>query len=55
MTYEYAQVVTQLVASGLFLCVLAGVAIYVFRPANKASFERAARLPLETVNPQQKR
>lgn len=55
MTYEYALGLSQLVASGIFLCVLAGVAIYVFRPSNKAWFECAARLPLETVNPQQKR
>lgn len=54
MTYEYAQGLSQLIASGLFLCVLIGVAVYVFRPANKASFERAARLPLETDQPQQK-
>lgn len=55
MTYEYAQALSQLIASGLFLCVLAGVAVYAFRPANKASFERAARIPLDSGNPQQKR
>lgn len=55
MTYEYVQAVSHLIASGLFLCVLAGVAIYVFRPANKASFEHAAQLPLENGNPQHKR
>ncbi len=51
MTYEQALGISQLVASGLFLCVLAGVAFYAFRPANKASFEHAARLPLDTRNP----
>ena len=55
MTYEYAQAMSQLIASGLFLCVLAGVAFYAFRPSNKAWFERASRLPLENDNPQQKR
>jgi cbb3-type cytochrome oxidase subunit 3 len=55
MTYDVAQAAAQLIASGLFLIVLAGVGTYVFRPANKASFERAARLPLNTDNPQQER
>ena len=54
MSYEYAQALSQLIAAGLFLCVLAGVAIYVFRPSNRASFERASRLPLESDQPQNK-
>ena len=55
MSYEYIQGVSQIVASGLFLSVLAGVVIYVFRPANKSRFERAAHLPLDSTPPQHKR
>lgn len=54
MTYEEVQVVSQLVAGGLFLAVLIGVAIYAFKPSNKSDFEHMARLPLETDKPQEK-
>lgn len=54
-TYEMAQAVSQLVASILFVAVLAGVAFYAFRPSNKKNFERAARLPLDSSNLDQKR
>jgi cbb3-type cytochrome oxidase subunit 3 len=47
MTYEYLQAMSEIVASALFLSVLAGVAVYVFRPSNTSRFERAARLPLD--------
>jgi cbb3-type cytochrome oxidase subunit 3 len=55
MTYEYAQGLSHLVASGLFVCVLIGVVFYAFKPSNKDAFERAARLPLDSDKPQQKR
>ncbi len=55
MTYEFVQGVSQIVASGIFLCVLAGVAVYVFRPSNASRFERAARLPLDSSAPQPER
>jgi cbb3-type cytochrome oxidase subunit 3 len=55
MTYEYAQSLSHLVASVLFVCVLLGVVIYAFKPSNKEAFERASRLPLDSDNPQQKR
>ncbi len=55
MTYEYAQALSQLVASVLFVGVLLCVAYYAFRPSNKAAFERAARLPLDNRNPKNKR
>jgi cbb3-type cytochrome oxidase subunit 3 len=55
MTYQDAQVLSQLAALVIFLSLAVGIAIYTFRPANKAKFERAAQLPLlsdndETVN-----
>ncbi|HEX5665998.1 MAG TPA: cbb3-type cytochrome c oxidase subunit 3 [Hyphomicrobium sp.] len=55
MTYQDAQVWSQLAALVIFLSLAVGIAIYTFRPANKAKFERAAKLPLlsdndETVN-----
>jgi cbb3-type cytochrome oxidase subunit 3 len=55
MTYEFVQGVSQLVASGLFLGVLAAVAVYVFRPSNTSRFERAASLPLDNSTPRQER
>lgn len=55
MTYEFVQGVSQVVASGLFLGVLAVVAVYVFRPSNKSRFERAASLPLDSSTPQPER
>lgn len=54
-TYETAQAISQLVASILFVAVLAGVAFYAFRPSNKKAFERAARLPLDRNNLDQNR
>lgn len=55
MTYETAQALSHFVASILFVAVLAGVAFHAFRPANKDAFDRAARLPLDSNNPDQKR
>jgi len=55
MTYEIAQATSHLVASVLFVCVLAGVFFYAFKPSNKKMFERAASLPLDTDNPHSKR
>ena len=46
MTYQDAQVWSQLAALVIFMCLAVGIAIYTFRPANKAKFERAASLPL---------
>jgi cbb3-type cytochrome oxidase subunit 3 len=50
MTYQDAQVLSQLAAFVIFLSLAIGIAFYTFRPANKAKFERAARLPLESDN-----
>lgn len=50
MTYQDAQVWSQLAALVIFMSLAIGIAIYTFRPANKIKFERAARLPLETDN-----
>jgi cytochrome c oxidase cbb3-type subunit 4 len=46
MTYQEAQVWSQVAALVIFMSLAIGIAIYTFRPANKAKFERAARLPL---------
>jgi|LNFM01.1.fsa_nt_gb cytochrome c oxidase cbb3-type subunit 4 len=48
MTYQDAQVWSQLAALVIFISLAIGIAIYTFRPANKAKFERAARLPLQS-------
>ncbi len=50
MTYQDAQVLSQLAALVIFLSLAIGIAIYTFRPGNKAKLERAARLPLEPDN-----
>jgi cytochrome c oxidase cbb3-type subunit 4 len=55
MTYQDAQVISQLLALVIFMALAVGIAIYTFRPANKAKFERAARLPLEPDNHDTKR
>ena len=54
MSYQDAQVLSQLVAMVIFLSLAIGVAIYAFRPSNKSKFERLARLPLESDNHQDK-
>ncbi len=46
MTYQDAQVRSQLAALVIFMSLAVGIAIYAFWPANKAKFERAAKLPL---------
>jgi cytochrome c oxidase cbb3-type subunit 4 len=50
MSYQDAQVWSQLAALVIFMSLAVGIAIYTFRPANKAKFERAARLPLQSDN-----
>lgn len=50
MTYLEAQVAGQMVAMAIFLALAVGIAVYTFWPANKAKFDRAARLPLESDN-----
>lgn len=50
MTYQDAQVWSQLAALVIFVSLIVGIGFYTFRPANKAKFERAARLPLESDN-----
>lgn len=50
MTYQEAQVLSQIVAFVIFFSLILGIVFYTFRPANKAKFERAARLPLESDN-----
>jgi cytochrome c oxidase cbb3-type subunit 4 len=50
MSYQDAQVWSQLAALAIFMSLAVGIAIYTFRPANKAKFERAARLPLQSDN-----
>jgi cbb3-type cytochrome oxidase subunit 3 len=48
MTYQDAQVLSQLVAMVIFGSLLVAVMVYAFRPSNKEKFERAARMPLES-------
>jgi cytochrome c oxidase cbb3-type subunit IV len=50
MTYQDAQVWSQVVSFVIFMSVIIGICFYTFRPANKAKFEKAARLPLESDN-----
>lgn len=50
MSYQDAQVLSQFLAMVIFLSLAIGVAVYAFRPSNKAKFERLARLPLESDN-----
>lgn len=47
MTYETIAQVSQIGTLILFTLFFLGVIGYAFWPANKAKFERAARLPLE--------
>lgn len=46
MSYETLAQWSQLAAMAIFGAVMAGVLVYALRPANKARFEAAARLPL---------
>ncbi|MFM7083420.1 MAG: cbb3-type cytochrome c oxidase subunit 3 [Hyphomicrobium sp.] len=48
MTYEDAQVLSQLASLVLFLSLAVGILFYTFRPSNKSKFERAAKLPLQS-------
>jgi cytochrome c oxidase cbb3-type subunit 4 len=50
MTYQDAQVWSQVAALVIFMSLIIGIGIYTFRPGNKAKFERAARIPLESDN-----
>jgi len=50
MTYQDAQIWSQIAAFVIFFSLIVGVGVYTFRPANKAKFEKAARLPLESDN-----
>jgi cytochrome c oxidase cbb3-type subunit 4 len=52
VTYQEAQVWSQLAALVIFMSLAIGIAIYTFRPANKAKFDRAAKLPLQSDNDQ---
>jgi cbb3-type cytochrome oxidase subunit 3 len=52
VTYQEAQVWSQLAALVIFMSLAIGIAIYTFRPANKAKFDRAAQLPLQSDNDQ---
>jgi cbb3-type cytochrome oxidase subunit 3 len=47
MTYDEAQYFSQMIAMGIFICLLGGVFFYAFRKANKSTFERAARAALD--------
>ena len=46
MAYESIAGWAQVIAMGIFGVVMAGVLLYALRPANKAKFDRAARVPL---------
>lgn len=48
MTYEDAQILSQLVSLILFLSLAVGILFYTFRPSNKSKFERAAKLPMKS-------
>ena len=47
LTYETVTQISQIAALILFIGLFLGVLGYVFWPANRSRFERAARLPLE--------
>lgn len=47
MSYENLSALSQVVAMSIFGAVLLGVVIHALRPANRARFEAAARLPLD--------
>lgn len=46
MAYESIAGWAQVIAMSIFGLVMAGVLLYALRPANKAKFDRAARVPL---------
>lgn len=48
MTYEQVAFISQIAALILFIAVFTAVAAYAYWPSNRAKFERAARLPLDT-------
>jgi cytochrome c oxidase cbb3-type subunit 4 len=50
MTYETVVQITQPAMLILFVVLFLGVVIYAFWPGNKARFDRAARIPLDSGN-----
>lgn len=55
MTYDEAQVVSQLVSMALFMALMVIVLVYALRKSNKGKFERASKLPLESDDKIQQR
>ncbi len=55
MTYEQAQLISQLVSMALFMGLLAGAFFYAFRAKNKAKFEKASRAALDNDDTPERR
>lgn len=47
MTYDEAQVVSQLLSMAIFMALLVAAFVYAFRPSNKATFERVAKAAVD--------
>lgn len=48
MSYQDLAAWSQIIAMTIFGTVMAGMLVYALRPANKARFDAAARIPLES-------
>jgi cytochrome c oxidase cbb3-type subunit 4 len=47
MTYDEAQVISQIVSMAIFIALLCGAFFYAFRKSNASKFERAAKVALD--------
>ena len=47
MTYDEAQVISQIVSMAIFIALLCGAFFYAFRRSNASKFERAAKVALD--------
>ena len=47
MTYDEAQVISQIVSMAIFMALLGGAFIYAFKKSNASKFERAAKAALD--------
>jgi cytochrome c oxidase cbb3-type subunit 4 len=54
MTYDEAQVVSQLVSMAIFMALLAAAFVYAFRSSNKAKFDHIAKAAIDQDNETEK-
>lgn len=47
MTYDEAQVLSQLVSMAIFIALLVAAFIYALRPSNKSTFDHVARTAID--------